>query len=214
MVDKEIKDSLRSRIAVVEARPTDLDSLATIVPRSFHPANPYIEKTLPDTPDVRRWWCNVFALEIEDPTCHLLTAIDSSSDKDIGLLALRLLSSDARDVGFWTMYDWPADFERDMFKAMIDSMTEYREKLMMGKPHYLIELFGADHEWKGFGVGKKLLSRVCEIVDAEGHDVFVQANGSAKSFYEQFGFKCEAEAAMPGEREYVEYMMVRRYDQR
>lgn len=208
------EESTRENIVVIEARPSDIISLTTIVARSFHPVNPYIKKTLPDTPGVRQWWSQIFSEESNDPSCHLLTAIDTSTDKDIGVLTLRLLGPDDRGVGFWTIYDWPPDFEHDMCKAMIDSMLENREKLMMGRPHYLIELFGAEQQWKGYGVGKKLLSRACEIADANEHDIFVQANGSAKGFYEQLGFRCEGEATMPGERKYMEYMMVRRYAQR
>ena len=83
--------------------------------------------------------------------------------------------------------------------------------MLIGKPNFLIELFGAEHGWKGKGVGTKLLKRACEIADEKGHDVFVQANGSARGFYERQGFRCEAEVVMPGEAKYMEYMLVRRY---
>lgn len=82
---------------------------------------------------------------------------------------------------------------------------------MLGRPHFLIELFGAEHGWQGKGVGTKLLKRACDIADEKGHDVFVQANGGARGFYERLGFRCEAEVVMPGEAKYMECMMVRRY---
>lgn len=96
---------------------------------------------------------------------------------------------------------------------MIDGMVEHRERLMLGKPHYLVEMFCADHDYKGKGVGSALLAKACEIADAGSYDVFVQANAGAKSFYEKFGFRVEDEVVMPGEGEYVECMMVRRTKQ-
>ena len=200
-------------VTVIEARPSDIDSLTTIVPRSFHPANPYIKETLPDTARLREWWSRVFSDESKDPTCHVLVAIDPDTDKDIGVLTLRLLGPHDKGVGFWTSpsHLWPPDINHEMCKAMIDSMVENRERLMMGKSHYLIELFGAEHGWKGKGVGTKLLRRACEIADGEGVDVFVQANGSAKGFYERLGFECEGSVVMPGDEGYAEFMMVRRF---
>lgn len=203
-------------VTVIEARPSDVESLTTILPRSFHPVNPYIKKTLPDTPSVREWWSRLFLNEIEDPACNVLIALDPATGKDIGILNLRLLGPEERGVGLWTdpTFELSPDIDREMLQAMVDSMIEWREKLMMGKPNFLIELFGAEHGWKGKGVGTKLLRRAVEIADQRGYDVFVQANGSAKGFYERVGFKCEAEVVMPGEAKYSEFMMVRRYENR
>jgi ribosomal protein S18 acetylase RimI-like enzyme len=81
---------------------------------------------------------------------------------------------------------------------------------MGGRSHYLIELFGTDHAYKGCGVGSKMLKKACDIADETGDDIFVQANASAIGFYEKFGFKSEGEVLMPGEDEYLETFMVRR----
>ena len=83
---------------------------------------------------------------------------------------------------------------------------------MGDRVHYHIELFGTDHEWKGKGIGSKMLKRACEIADGEGLDVFVQANAGAVSFYEKFRFRNEGELVMPGEDNYLETFMVRRYE--
>lgn len=206
-------DGSYGEVQVIEARPSDVESLATILPRAFHPVNPYIKKTLPDTPSVREWWSRLFISAIGDPSCNVLIALDPATGKDIGVLNLRLFRPEERGCGFWTddAFEFSPDINRDMCQAMVDSMIEYREKLMMGRPHFLIELFGVEQRWKGMAVGTKLLKRVCEIADEKGHDVFVQANGSAKGFYERQGFKSEAEVVMPGEAKYMEYMLVRRY---
>ena len=200
-----------SGITVCEARRSDLSSLSTIVARSFHPVNPYIKQAFPDTPKLREWWSRIFEDEMRNDSCRVLIALDSNTDIIVGILTLRLLGPDDRGAGFWTAYPSTEDHDHEKTTSMIEVMVEARERLMFGRPHYLIELFGADHGHKGRGVGTKLLARACEIADQAGHDVFVQANASAMGFYTRLSFECEGEAVMPGEAKYSEYMMVRRY---
>lgn len=80
---------------------------------------------------------------------------------------------------------------------------------MTGQPHFVVELFGVDHEMKGFGLGKKLLLKACEIADEAGLSVFVMANASAKGIYQhpEIGFEDRDVKVLPGE--YEEYMLVR-----
>ena len=195
-----------SSVQVIEARESDIDSLTTILARSFHPTNPYIKKTLPDTPKVREWWYQIFEYEINDPSCHPLIALDPDTEKDIGILTMRLMEPEDRGAGTWTLFPCTEDHDEGMYESMVNSMVEHRERLMLGRKHYLIGLFGVDHGFKGKGVGSALLRRACEI--ACGVDVFVQANANAKGFYERMGFKVEGKAVMP-EDGYEEYMLVR-----
>lgn len=111
--------------------------------------------------------------------------------------------------GLWTMYDLTADHDRVAYRPMIAGMTEHRERVMLGKPHFVIELFGVDHAYKGRRIGVQLLARACEIADEAGHEIFVQANASARDFYCKLGFEVQWKSVMPGETEYVEYMLVR-----
>ena len=198
-----------ANITVSEARKSDLLSLGTIVARSFHPVNPYIKQCFPNTPAMRKWWSHIFEEEANSESCHVLVALDNTTDKDVGILTLRLLGADDRGAGLYTLYELTDDHDREMFEPMIAPMIEHRERLMLGRSHYLIELFGSDDKCKGRGVGTKLLSRACEIADKAGYDIFVQANASAKDFYGKLGFCVEFKAVMPG-GEYTEYLMVRR----
>lgn len=80
---------------------------------------------------------------------------------------------------------------------------------MMGQPHFVVELFGVDHETKGSGLGKKLLLKACEIADEAELAVFVMANASAKGIYHhaEIGFELRDVQVLPGG--YEEYMLVR-----
>lgn len=92
---------------------------------------------------------------------------------------------------------------------MIAGMVEYREKYMFGKEHFCIDHFGVDSGVQGMGLGSLLLGRACEIADAEGLDVFVEANEFAESFYRRFGFESEGTLVMPGGM--TECFLVRRF---
>ena len=199
-------------ITVSEAKPSDLESLGTIVERSFNPVNSYIKQCFPSTPTVRNWWSQIFSDLLKDPASHPLVAYANTTDKDIGILTLRLLEPEEKGAGFWTVCNWTSDHDVEMIKPMVDTMVEYRERLMLGRKHFLIELFGAAYAYKGRGVGTKLLAKACEIADGAGLDVFVQSNASARDFYARQGFRVEGEAVMPGGAGYKEYLMVRRYN--
>ena len=82
---------------------------------------------------------------------------------------------------------------------------------MMGRPHFVVELLGVDHETKGLGLGKKLLLRACEVADEAGLPVFVMANASAKGIYQhpEIGFELRDVKVLPGEMQYEEYILMR-----
>lgn len=82
---------------------------------------------------------------------------------------------------------------------------------MGGREHFVIELFGVDHEIKGCGLGKMLLLRACEIADEAGLPIFVMANASARGIYQHasIGFELRDVKVLPGELQYEEYMLVR-----
>ena len=195
-------------IRVVEAKLTDVESLTTIVPRSFHPVNPYIKKALPDTAAMRQWWSKIFIDAISDPKCKVMTAIDPKNSNVIGVLNLRLMGAQDKGSGLW-MYDLTDDHDKIAYPPMIAGMTEHRERTMLGTAHFLIELFGVDDAYKGRQIGRKLLTRACEIADEAGYEIFVQANANARAFYGKLGFEERGKSVMPGEMEYVEYMLVR-----
>lgn len=188
-----------AEICITGARQADLESLTTILPRAFHPVNPYQRVAQPDTPAVRKWWYRIFEDEINDKSCHPIVAINRTTDKDVGILTLRRFEAGEKGAGFWSMYPLTEDHSKDMCNAFIDTMTEWRQRLMDDRSHYLIELFGTDHAFKGYGVGSKMLKRACEIADENGQDIFVQANSNGAGFYMKLGFTNESELVMPGE---------------
>ena len=94
---------------------------------------------------------------------------------------------------------------------MCNAMTTQRERLMLDSSHFLIQLFGVDQAYSGQGIGKRLLLKACSIADQLGHDIFVQANASAKGIYLKYGFEEKEVLTMPGDMHYTEHMLVRPY---
>ncbi|WPH02324.1 Hypothetical protein R9X50_00518700 [Acrodontium crateriforme] len=204
-------------IEIREAIDSDVSSLSTVVARAFHPVNPYIKQCIPDTAQWRQWWEKALLESIADPKSHPLTALDlaalDESKRAIGLLCLTLFDPDERGAGMFTLAGnpFPSDGDNEALKAMVGTIVEHRERLMLGRTHFLLELFGVDNTYKGRGIGLAMLCKACDIADEAGHDVFVQANASAKDFYAKFGFQVQAESVMPGELQYREYLMLRPY---
>jgi ribosomal protein S18 acetylase RimI-like enzyme len=207
-------------LSVSSATPSAIPSLTTIVPRAFHKTNAFHRAAVPDTPLVREWYARIFADEIEDPACHVLTVIDDSdggNPKDsseqplaLGILLLRLMDpSDKQSSGIWTKYTITPDHDRERYEAMVAPMGGMRAEIMGDREHFLLELFGVDDEAKGMGLGRKLLQRACEISDQQGTDIFVEGNMFAVEFYRKFGFEVEREIVLLGEERYGEAMLVR-----
>ncbi|KAI7348777.1 hypothetical protein KC320_g6449 [Hortaea werneckii] len=195
---------------VIEAEEAHLDSLQTIVPRAFHPTNPYIRKVFPDTPLIRQWWRTNFAKQIANPACKVLVVVDPSSETTIrGLLTMKQMEPSEHGSGSWTANALTPDHDQEAFRPMIDGMTAHRERIMFGTRHYMIELFGVEHGAKGHRIGGKLLTRACEIADQSRLPTFVQSNMFAWELYARFGFEERGREDMPGDEGYREIMMVR-----
>ncbi|KAI7283383.1 hypothetical protein KC345_g3017 [Hortaea werneckii] len=196
---------------VIEAQEPHLDSLQTIVPRAFHPTNPYIRKVFPDTPLIRQWWRINFAQQIANPACKVLVVVDPSDETTIrGLLTMKQMEPAEHGSGSWTANALTPDHDQVAFRPMIDGMTAHRERIMFGTRHFMIELFGVEHGAKGTGIGGKLLRRACEIADQSRLPMFVQSNMFAWELYARFGFEERGREDMPGDEGYREIMMVRR----
>jgi GNAT superfamily N-acetyltransferase len=201
---------------------TDIPSLSTIVPRSFHPTNPYIQKLFPNTPLLEQWWTAIWKTKLETPaTSHVLTVesinpnpnpnnskeITNNKNKSLGILSLQLFTSSQSGAGLYNDFAPTSDHDAQAYHDVASSLATGRERLMAGTSHFVIELFGVDHEAKGLGLGKALLSRACEIADEAGLPIFVMGNASAKGIYVKCGFEVRDVKILAGD--YEENMLVR-----
>jgi GNAT superfamily N-acetyltransferase len=213
------------------ATPSDLPSVSTIVPRSFHPTNPYIQNLFPDTPLVQQWWTEIWETKLQTPeTSHILTAEETTTTtthnpnpnpnnkkhsnhptnnnpKSLGILSMQLLKPSEPGAGLYTTFSPTSDHDAQAYHDVASNLAIARERLMTGTAHFVIELFGVDHEAKGLGLGRGLLLKACEIADEAGLPVFVMANASAKGIYLKFGFEVRGVEVLAGD--YEENMLVR-----
>ena len=206
------------------ATPSDLPSLSTIVPRSFHPTNPYIQKLFPDTPLLQQWWTEIWTTKFQTPaTSHVLTVEPSNPNpnpnnnendttttnksKSLGILSMQLFAPSQSGAGLYTTFPPTPDHDAQAYHDVASNLANARETLMAGTAHFVIELFGVDHEAKGLGLGKGLLLEACAIADEAGLPMFVMANASAKGLYVKCGFEVRDVKVLPGD--YEESMLVR-----
>lgn len=199
-----------SNISIKEATASEIDSMTTILARSFHPVNPFITKVYPDTTLMRDWFATLYNDEINNSgISYPLVAIDTTTNSVVAILALRQMRADERGSGMWTNRSLCEDHQAEMHKDMCNSMTSHRERLMLGRPHFLIQLFGVDHAYKGQSLGKRLLLRAFDFADQAGLEIFVQANASARGIYLKHGFEEKEVVVMPGDLKYTEHMLTR-----
>ncbi|KYG47047.1 hypothetical protein M433DRAFT_3186 [Acidomyces richmondensis BFW] len=111
---------------VENAGPSDLESLSTMVARSFHPVNPYIKSVFPDTPLIRQWFSSAFADEMNKPAiCRVLKAFGSNNtSKTIGILCLRLMEREERSSRLYSLNNTTEDHNREAYDPMINSMRD------------------------------------------------------------------------------------------
>jgi GNAT superfamily N-acetyltransferase len=205
------------------ATTSDVPSLSTIVPRSFHPTNPYIQKLFPDTPLLQQWWTAIWESKLQTPaTSHILTVesnnpnpnpnysnetTNTATTKSLGILSLQLFTPSQTGAGLYTTFPPTPDHDAQAYHDVASSLATARETLMAGTAHFVIELFGVDHEFKGLGLGKALLLRACEVADEAGLPIFVMGNASAKGMYVKCGFEVRDVKVLEGG--YEENMLVR-----
>lgn len=212
---------------------SDLPTLTTIVPRSFHPTNPYIRTLFPATPLLQTWWNEIFTSRITQPEpkiSHLLVVTrsktnpkdgknnndnepnnESQTEETLGVLSMAFFPPHSRGAGFYTTHPPTPDHDAASYAAVERNLASAREELMGDSAHFAIELFGVDHGFKGQGLGKLLLRRACKIADEAGVPTFVMANASARGVYPKVGFGERRRVVLPGSGEggYEEFMLVR-----
>ena len=205
-----------AHLHVSSAREEDLDSLSSLVPRAFHKNNEYFRTTLPDTPLLRQWWANLIRDAIQDPIIHVLTIIDTNDDGGgsgnrhaVGILLLRHVGADGNGENVFLRHPATVDHDQARYAALLDSIGQGpQERLRAGRSYFSLDLFGVDDRYQGYGLGKKLLQKACDLAEDEGIDVFVQANTNASPFYEKRGFECVKTVILPGPEKYGEAFLL------
>lgn len=207
------KDS--SAITIQEADPQHVASLSTMDVRAFHPTNSFHRLVFPDTPLVLDWWSKVFSEEINDPTAHVLVALDAKATDPalqvVGIISMRLMDPAVKGAGMWTMFPLTSDHDGEEFSPSVDLMVRWREKLFAKEQqwHYLLEFVGVDDAYKSAGLGRRLLQRACEIADEKGFPMFVEGNQYAVGWYKKCGFEEKGSELMSGKQEYRQHVLVR-----
>lgn len=204
-------------IVVTAARLEDLDSLSTVVQRSFHFSNAYIRSALPDTSRMREWWTDIFREEIQSPECFPIVATDTKTQQVVGFLCQRKMTPTSADPigGFWTKHPWTEDHDESKWRFIMDSNCHWEEVEMQKSrgEYFHIELCGVDEHYQRRGIGKRLHHLAAAICDAN-HCASYTQSGGAKEYYEKLGlgFKTLEKPEFAGYQAFISVRDARKVD--
>ncbi|KAI0434745.1 acyl-CoA N-acyltransferase [Xylaria sp. FL1042] len=177
----ETSDTVNT-ITYREASLQDLDSLETIIPRSFFPVNEHIKTMFPDTPAIRAWWRGIFEEYIRNPAFYLPVAVDTVTNVIVGAAPFRGVQQGQPFGGFMAQHPATPDHPAERWQRAIQTFIENEERTVGDRDRFLIEILGVDHAYQGRGIGKQLVARLCEIADLKGHPIFLETS-QAREFY-------------------------------
>jgi ribosomal protein S18 acetylase RimI-like enzyme len=163
------------------ATPADIESMTTMVPRSYDP-DAFLPQVIPDTPLIREWWAKTYGAALEDPAARILIAVEGT--KTVGIFTMHYLGPDppaAQSGGVTVAIPLTPDHS-PMLKEAFDGLKEERKELMGDEPHYLIELVGVDAEYQSLGIGRKLTKWACGIADQSDAAIYLQTT-AARDYY-------------------------------
>ncbi|KAI1284682.1 acyl-CoA N-acyltransferase [Xylaria sp. FL0933] len=169
-------------IILREASLGDLDSLETIVPRSFFPVNEFMKMMFPDTPAMRAWWREIFEQYIRNPAFYLPVAIDTTTNVVVGAAPFRGVQQGQPFGGFMAQHPATSDHPAEIWQKAIQTFIENEKSTVGDRDRFLIEILGVDHTYQGRGIGKQLVARLCEIADSKGYPIFLETS-QAREFY-------------------------------
>ncbi|KAK4554961.1 hypothetical protein LTR86_008109 [Recurvomyces mirabilis] len=169
------------KIVYRDAATSDLESMSTMVPRSYS-ADAFLPQIIPDTPKTRQWWVETYRHALSDPAARLLLAIDC--EKTVGIFILHYLgpeSPSSSSSAITSTVPLTEDHSPILAEALKDLKAE-RQELMGGEPHFLVELVGVDAAYQSRGIGKELTRRACEVADQRDAAIYLQTS-AAKDYY-------------------------------
>lgn len=169
-------------ITYLDATLEHIESLKTIVPRSFFEVNPRMKTLLPDTPAMREWWGRVFGDLITNPNSCIPIAVDTATNKVVGAFTLDGILQGEPFGGALQRHPATEDHDSKDWAGAIKEFAEHDEQIVGDQNRFLVEIVGVDSAYQGKGIGQRLTARACEIADADGWPIYLETS-MAKMFY-------------------------------
>lgn len=177
-------------IIYLDAKSEHIESLKTIVPRSFFEVNPRMKNLLPDTPAMREWWGRVFEDLVSNPNSHVPIAVDKGTNTVVGAFTLDGILRGEPFGGALQRHPATEDHDAEDWTAAIKEFAEHDEQIVGDRNRFLVEILGVDSAYQGKGIGQRLVARACEFADAKGWPIYLETS-MAKGFYLRLGLGFE-----------------------
>jgi ribosomal protein S18 acetylase RimI-like enzyme len=73
-------------------------------------------------------------------------------------------------------------------KKFEDDATKWQIQYGPNNKHWYVHVVACNPEFQGQGNGRALMTKLCEMADQMGQDMYLEAGEKNRSFYEKFGF--------------------------
>ncbi|EKG19065.1 hypothetical protein MPH_03755 [Macrophomina phaseolina MS6] len=204
---------------------SDVPALASIYFAAFS-TNLFGRVCFPDTPAVRRWWCDSIAHELQhqpgaafynlveyaDGTATPTFSASSASARIVAFAKwLRPMQGTSPASTVQHPADLPADCDAALFHAYFPELTKRHEACMGTKPHWYLELLATHPAHQRRGAATRLIEHVLTAnPDNAQYDAYLEASPEGLSTYRRLGFERRDAFVVTIEgQEYETLMMVR-----
>jgi GNAT superfamily N-acetyltransferase len=122
-----------------------------------------------------------------------MTMTDDSSPTRKIVAWARWFHFPAGDFGSWTER-WVDQLPENMSfeklgPAFLDKMASQHVRALSGRPHWFLEVLVTHEDYRGLGLGSRLVKWGTEQADKEGVECYLDGGAKAQPLYEKFGFE-------------------------
>ncbi|KAK3110834.1 hypothetical protein LTR53_014471 [Teratosphaeriaceae sp. CCFEE 6253] len=189
------------RFRMREARKADVSAMTDVFFHSFNA--PFWQYFLPETPDVRRWWDQGWALGIDSATDRSFVVEDSEQgDRIVAFSRWMTPQSDGNQVReCWP--EMPGGMDMEVADAFFSGMEANRHAMMEKRPHWFLEMLGVHEDYQKHGIGATLIKWGTDQADADGLQTYLDASEIGWPYYKRrHAFAGERPIAIPDRPQY------------
>ncbi|OQN97004.1 hypothetical protein B0A48_16978 [Cryoendolithus antarcticus] len=175
--------SFPANLHIRPATESDIPSLTANFYTSFGHA-PFMAYLFPKSPYFDKWWNEVFALGLQNPTDRTFVATDSNAgDKVVAFSRWMVPQADGNLERKWPEVGGEAWTDMEVAEAFFGGMGGHHEKIMVKRPHYFLELLGTDKAYQRQGIAGALIRWGTDQADKEGLETYLDASEEGREYY-------------------------------
>ncbi|KAF8858055.1 acyl-CoA N-acyltransferase [Acephala macrosclerotiorum] len=175
-----------------EAAPDDITGMTDVWFKSFN--NSFLLSVCPDNASGRNWNSKSWEMCMKDPSKNCLVVVmkDHSTPENKIVAFARYFLFDENWKEDWKERWWPEPAEGVSEELVGDGfltpMARQHRVAMGRRPHYFLEVLATHENYRGLGLGAKLIEWGCKKADEDGLEMYLDAGEKARPLYERWGY--------------------------